>query len=271
MEIKVDEAIGSKKLEMPAIGVRRKSREYEEDYLTIQREQSNRLGILDRWDQPYSAMSPQYESVIVRQLFDFMENGAVYKGLRPVYWCIHDKTALAEAEIEYSNHTSPSVWVKYRLTSDSAKIDPALAGNTVSTIIWTTTPWTLPASMAVAFHPDLEYVALEHNSELYIVADALAKATIESCKFDGATVVARFPGRQLEYATFAHPFLDRSILGVLANYVTTEQGTGAVHTAPSHVADDFYTGTKYKLDQRTNVDEAGHLQNGLPEDDGKTD
>jgi isoleucyl-tRNA synthetase len=270
IEIKVDEALGRKKLEMPAIAVRRKCREYAEKYLNIQRDQFKRLGILGRWDQPYSTMTPQYESVIVRQLFDFMENGAVYKGLRPVYWCIHDKTALAEAEIEYSNHTSPSVWVKYRLTSDPAKIDPALAGKRVSTIIWTTTPWTLPASMAVAFHPDLEYVALEHKGELYIVAEALAKATIDSCKLEGASIAARFPGRQLEYATFAHPFLDRTILGVLANYVTTEQGTGAVHTAPSHGADDFYTGTKYKLDQRTNVDEAGHLQNGLPEYEGKT-
>jgi isoleucyl-tRNA synthetase len=270
IEIKVDEALGRKKLEMPAIKVRWKCREYAEKFLNIQRDQFKRLGILGRWDQPYSTMSKQYESVIVRQLFDFMENGAVYKGLRPVYWCIHDKTALAEAEIEYSNHTSPSVWVRYRLTSDPAKIDPALAGKKVSTIIWTTTPWTLPASMAVAFHPDLEYVALEHNGELYIVADALAKATTEACKLDGASVVARFPGRQLEYATFAHPFLDRQILGVLANYVTTEQGTGAVHTAPSHGADDFYTGTKYKLDQRTNVDEAGHLQNGLPEYEGET-
>jgi isoleucyl-tRNA synthetase len=270
IEIKVDEKLGRKKLEIPAIAVRRECRAYAEKFLNIQRDQFKRLGILGRWDQPYSTMTSQYESVIVRQLFDFLENGAVYKGLRPVYWCIHDKTALAEAEIEYSNHTSPSVWVKYRLTSDPAKIDPALAGKKVSTIIWTTTPWTLPASMAVAFHPDLEYVALEHNGELYIVADALAKATIESCKFAGATVVARFPGRNLEYATFAHPFLDRSILGVLANYVTTDQGTGAVHTAPSHGADDFYTGSKYKLDQRTKVDEAGHLQEGLPEYDGKT-
>ena len=270
IEIKVDEALGRKKLEIPASAVRKECRKYADKYLNIQRDQFKRLGILGRWDQPYSTMTPQYESVIVRQLFDFMENGAVYKGLRPVYWCIHDKTALAEAEIEYSNHTSPSVWVKYSLTSDPAKIDPALAGKKVSTIIWTTTPWTLPASMAVAFHPDLEYVALEHNGELYIVAYALAKATIESCKLSEAKIAARFPGRQLEYATFAHPFLDRSVLGVLANYVTTEQGTGAVHTAPSHGADDFYTGTKYKLDQKTKVDEAGHLQDGLPEYDGKT-
>ena len=272
IEIKVDEALGRKKLEIPASAVRRECRKYADKYLNIQRDQFKRLGILGRWDQPYSTMTPQYESVIVRQLFDFMENGAVYKGLRPVYWCIHDKTALAEAEIEYSNHTSPSVWVKYSLTSDPAKIDPALAGKKVSTIIWTTTPWTLPASMAVAFHPDLEYVALEHNGELYIVAEALAKATVAVLhKLSGsAKIAARFPGRQLEYATFAHPFLDRSVLGVLANYVTTEQGTGAVHTAPSHGADDFYTGTKYKLDQKTKVDEAGHLQDGLPEYDGKT-
>ncbi|HWF02052.1 MAG TPA: isoleucine--tRNA ligase [Candidatus Angelobacter sp.] len=270
IEIKVDEALGRKKLEMPAYSVRSACRKYADKFLNIQRDQFKRLGILGRWDEPYFTMTPQYESVIVRQLFDFMENGAVYKGLRPVYWCIHDKTALAEAEIEYGNHTSPSVWVKYALTSDPAKIDAALAGKKNSTIIWTTTPWTLPASMAVAFHPDLEYVALEHNGELYIVAEALSKATIEACKFSGATVAASFPGRKLEYATFAHPFLDRSILGVLANYVTTDQGTGAVHTAPSHGVDDFYTGTKYKIDQRTKVDEAGRLQEGLPEYDGKT-
>jgi isoleucyl-tRNA synthetase len=270
IEIKVDEALGRKKLEMPPSAVRKKCREYAEKYLNIQREQFKRLGILGRWDQPYSTMTPQYESVIVRQLFDFMENGAVYKGLRPVYWCIHDKTALAEAEIEYANHTSPSVWVKYRLTSPPEKLDPALAGKSVSTIIWTTTPWTLPASMAVAFHPDLEYVALEHQGEVYIVAEALAKATIEAGNLNGASTVARFPGRKLEFATFAHPFLDRKILGVLADYVTTDQGTGAVHTAPSHGADDFYTGSKYKLDQRTKVDEAGRMQEGLPEYDGKT-
>ncbi|HET9281580.1 MAG TPA: isoleucine--tRNA ligase, partial [Candidatus Angelobacter sp.] len=270
IEIKVDEQLGRKKLEIPASAVRRECRKYAEKYLNIQRDQFKRLGILGRWEQPYSTMTPQYESVIVRQLFDFMENGAVYKGLRPVYWCIHDKTALAEAEIEYGNHTSPSVWVKYRLTSDPAKIDPALAGKNVSTIIWTTTPWTLPASMAVAFHPDLEYVALEHGDDVYIVADALANATKDAAKLQHAHKIAHFPGRKLEFATFAHPFLDRQILGVLADYVTTDQGTGAVHTAPSHGADDFYTGSKYKLDQRTKVDEAGRMLEGLPEYDGKT-
>ncbi|HET6840767.1 MAG TPA: isoleucine--tRNA ligase [Candidatus Angelobacter sp.] len=269
IEIKVDESLGRKKLEMSPLAVRKKCREYAEKYLDLQREQFKRIGVFGRFDNPYSTMSPQYESVIVRTLFDFMEKGAVYKGLRPVYWCIFDKTALAEAEIEYGPHTSPSVWVRYRMTSDPAKIDSKLAGRQVSTIIWTTTPWTLPASMAVAFHPELEYVALQHGEEVYIVADALAKVTIEKCALDGAVEIARFPGRALELATFAHPFLDRKILGVLANYVTTDQGTGAVHTAPSHGADDFYTGTKYKLDQTCNVDEAGRLRNGLPEYDDK--
>ena len=270
IEVKVDESLGRKKLEMPAISVRRACRTYAEKYLNLQREQFRRLGILGRWDQPYSTMTPRYESVIVRTLFDFMEHGAVYKGLRPVYWCIKDKTALAEAEVEYAMHTSPSVWVKYLMTSDPATVDAKLAGRTVNTIIWTTTPWTLPASMAVAFHPELEYVALEHNGEYYIVADALAKTTIEKCGLAPATEAARFPGSRLERVTFAHPFLDRPVLGVLANYVTTDQGTGAVHTAPSHGADDFYTGTKYKLDQTCNVDEGGALRHGLPEYDGMT-
>jgi len=270
IEIKVDQDLGRKKLEMAPIAVREACRKYATRYLDLQRSQFKRLGILGRWDQPYSTMEPPYEAAILRTLFDFMEKGAVYKGLKPVYWCIHDKTALAEAEVEYEMHTSPSIWVKYRLTSDPAKIDPRLAGKKVNTIIWTTTPWTLPASMAVAFHPTLEYVALEHEGEVYVVADALAQATVEACKLAGANEAARFAGNRMERATFAHPFLERQILGVLADYVTTEQGTGAVHTAPSHGADDFYTGTKYKLDQSCNVDESGRLHNGLPEYEGKT-
>ena len=269
IEIKVDEKLGRKKLEMNPVDVRKECRLYAEKYLDLQRSQFKRLGVFGRWEQPYSTMNPDYEATIVRVLFEFLEKNAVYKGLRPVYWCIFDKTALAEAEIEYGPHTSPSVWVKYPLTSDPQKIDSRLAGKKVNTIIWTTTPWTLPASMAVAFHPHLEYVALEYQGEVYIVADALAKQTIEKSNLTGATEVARFPGSKLEHATFAHPFLDRQVLGVLAEYVTTDQGTGAVHTAPSHGADDFYTGAKYKLPQKSNVDEAGRYIEGLPEYKGK--
>ncbi len=270
IEIKVDNDLGRKKLDMPAMAVRGACRKYATKYLNLQRDQFKRLGIFGRWDDPYSTMEPPYEAAIMRTLFDFMEKGLVYRGLKPVYWCIHDRTALAEAEVEYEMHSSPSVWVKYRLTSDPAKIDPELAGNQVNTVIWTTTPWTLPASMAVAFHPTLEYVALEVAGEVYIVADALAAATKTACNWEDAKEIARFLGSKLEYATFAHPFLDRQILGVLADYVTTDQGTGAVHTAPSHGADDFYTGVKYKLDQTCNVDASGRLHNGLPEYEGLT-
>src|SRR5437762_8441081 len=204
---------------MSPIDVRKKCREYAQKFLDIQREQFKRIGVFGRFDNPYSTMSKQYESVIVRTLFDFIENGFVYKGLRPVYCCIYDKTALAEAEVEYAQHTSPSVYVKYRLTSAPEKIDPALAGKRVNTIIWTTTPWTLPASMAVAFHPELEYVALEQDSEVYIVASALESATRERTNLQDAKTIARFPGKRLEYAALGHPFLDRSIFGLLDDYV----------------------------------------------------
>jgi len=270
IEIKVDEALGGKKLKMNPMQVRQACREYAAKFRDLQRDQFKRLAVFGRWDHPYSTMTPEYESVVVKTLFTFFEKGAVYKGLRPVYWCIHDETALAEAEVEYENHVSPSIWVRYRMTSDAGKVDPALAGKKVSTIIWTTTPWTLPASMAVAFHPDETYVGLQAaDGEVYIVAERLAEVTANSCALGETRVLARFPGRKLEYATFAHPFLQRQILGVLADYVTMDQGTGAVHTAPSHGADDFYTGAKYKLDQSCNVDESGHLRKGLPEYDGK--
>src|SRR5689334_2112794 len=272
IEIKVDEKLSRKKLEMAPAQVRSECRKYAQKYLDIQSDQFQRIGVFGQFDHPYSTMSREYESVIARVFFDFWENGFVYKGLRPVYWCIFDRTALAEAEVEYEQHTSPSVWVKYALTSPADAIDPALVAKRVNTIIWTTTPWTLPASMAVAFHPDYEYVALEDSKsgEVHIVADGLAEATRENTGLKEAKVIARFPGRKLESTTFAHPFLNRKILGVLADYVTLEQGTGAVHTAPSHGADDFYTGVKYGIDPTCNVDAGGHLHNGLPEYEGKT-
>ena len=269
IEIKVDEQLGRKKLEMEPIAVRRACRAYAQKYLDLQREQFQRLGVFGRFSRPYSTMTPEYESKIIETLFRFLEHGFVYKGLKPVYWCIHDRTALAEAEVEYEMHTSPSVYVRYRLTSDPQAIDPRLADERVSTIIWTTTPWTLPASLAVAFHPSLEYVALEHDGEVYIVAAALADATRRACNLEGAVEIARFPGARMDRVTFAHPFLERTVLGVLADYVTTEQGTGAVHTAPAHGADDFYTGARYGLSQLCDVDNAGRMH-GLPEYEGLT-
>jgi isoleucyl-tRNA synthetase len=268
IEIKVDEQLGRKKLEMPPIAVRRACREYAQKYVDLQREGFERLGVLGQFDDPYLTMSKGYEAKIAETFFEFFEQGFVYKGLKPVYWCIHDRTALAEAEVEYEMHTSPSIYVRYALLSDPAAIDLALAGHRVDTIIWTTTPWTLPASLAVAFHPDFYYVALEHDGQVYIVAEALAAATREACKLEGAVEIARFKGAKLERVVFQHPFLEREVIGVNADYVTAEQGTGAVHTAPSHGADDFYTGGRYGLEQTTHVDNAGRIFDGLPEYDG---
>jgi len=297
----VDESLGGKKLQMAPIQVRQACRRYAEKYLDLQREQFKRIGVFGRFNRPYSTMTPEYESVVLETLYAFFEKDAVYKGLRPVYWCIHDKTALAEAEVEYELHTSPSIWVRYRMQWAETVLRQQLGleldvrspedlgdvltqniddvvvirsdGKPVYAIIWTTTPWTLPASLAIAFHPEEEYVALEAADGVYIVAEKLAKVTAEHCGLKDPKTVARFPGRAMEHTYFMHPFLpwpERKVLGVLADYVTMDQGTGAVHTAPSHGADDFYTGQRYKLDATTNVDEAGIMRHGLPEYDGKT-
>ncbi len=269
IEIKVDQQLGGKKLQMQPMDVRRACRKYAEKYLHLQREQFKRLAVFGRFERPYSTMEPQYESVVLQTLYAFFEKGFVYKDLRAVYWCWHDETALAEAEVEYENHTSPAIWVKYALKDDPAGLEAALAGKKVFTVIWTTTPWTLPASRAVAFHPGEEYVALAGDGEVYIVAEKLAKPFAEKVGLTATHILARFPGKKLEYVNFRHPFLDRDILGVLADYVTMDTGTGVVHTAPSHGAEDFATGVKYKLDRHSDVDGAGVIHNGLPEYNGK--
>jgi isoleucyl-tRNA synthetase len=267
IEIKVDEQLGRKKLEMAPIAVRRACREYAQKYVDLQRTQFERIGVFGRWNDPYLTMSFGYEASIIETFYDFFEENFVYKGLKPVYWCIHDRTALAEAEVEYEQHTSPSVYVRYKLTSDPEKIDPRLAGKDVYTIIWTTTPWTLPASQAVAYNPTMEYVAIACDGGTYIVAQALLSSVIAHCHLMSAKnpaepasqtdILAVFTGNHLEHTTFQHPFLDRSILGVTADYVTADQGTGAVHTAPAHGVDDFHTGQRYHLPEIQYVDNAG--------------
>jgi isoleucyl-tRNA synthetase len=274
IEIKVDEALGRKKLEMEPLAVRNACRKYAEKYVKIQSDQFQRLGVFGDFENPYSTMTHDYEAAVIDNFYAFLEKGLVYKGLKPVYWCIHDHTALAEAEVEYANHTSPSVYVKYALKTSPVVIAPELAeyAGRVSTIIWTTTPWTLPASLAVAFHPRAEYQAVLDNASgnVYILAAELAPTVLPKLGIASSTVVATFSGSQLERVIFAHPFLERDVLGVLADYVTMDQGTGAVHTAPSHGADDFYTGVRYGLDPTCHVDAGGHLRDGLPEYDGLT-
>jgi len=264
IEIKVDEKLGRKKLEMPAPAVLDACRAYAQKYIDLQTEQFERIGCLGRWETPYKTMARAYEARTLEGFYGFLEKGFVYRGLKPVYWCIHDRTALAEAEVEYENHTSPSVYVRYAMLDDGSAQDETLKGllasGQVYTIIWTTTPWTLPASLAVAFHPEFEYVALKQESDVYIVAASLVENVKAACKtLKDAVEVARFKGSALENVHFKHPFLDRTILGVLAIYVTADTGTGAVHTAPAHGADDFYTGLKYGLDPTCRVDGGGHI------------
>jgi isoleucyl-tRNA synthetase len=204
-------------------------------------------------------MSAGYESVIAGAFVDFLDKGYVYKGLKPVNWCPHDRTALAEAEVEYHDHTSPTIWVRFALSSDPSEIDPALAGRKVYGLIWTTTPWTIPANLGIAYHPRFEYVAAEVDGEVYIVALELLKATAEKCNWPEPNVIAAFPGAKLEGAVFRHPFLDRDSIGMLADYVTLEQGTGAVHTAPGHGQEDYVTGVRYGLAVYCPVDAAGRF------------
>ena len=269
IEIKVDEKLGRKKLEMPAVSVRRACREYAQKFVDLQRSQFQRLGILGRWENPYLTMNFGYEADILETFYAFFEKGFVYKGLKPVFWCIHDQTALAEAEVEYEQHTSPSVYIRYKLTSDPGKIDAALAGRNVYTIIWTTTPWTIPASQAVAFNPEMEYVAVDAGDAVYIVAGALRAEVEKQCGLTtAAEPLVRFNGVRMEHARFQHPFLDRSVLGVTAEYVTSDQGTGAVHTSPAHGVDDFYTGKRYGLAELQYVDNAGRQSNTGAQDGG---
>jgi len=254
IEIKVDSELGDKKASMAATEIRAACRRYAEKFVNIHREQFKRLGVLGRWENPYLTMSAAYESVIARAFVEFLDKGYVYKGLKPVHWCMSCRTALAEAEVEYEDHTSPSIWVRFPMVSDPARIDPALAGRKVWGLIWTTTPWTIPANMAIAYHPKFPYVAVADGEDVYIVAEELLKTTRDVCGWVEHDVLARFPGAKLEGTRYRHPFIEREVAGVLADHVTLEQGTGAVHTAPGHGQEDYLTGQQYGIPTYCPVD-----------------
>src|ERR671939_261241 len=181
IELFVDRKLGAKKANMPAVSIRRACREHASQALKRQTRDFQRLGIFGEWENPYLTMSNTYEAETARLFGRFIERGYVYKGARPVYWCIHDQTALAEAEVEYQQHKSPSVYVKFPLKSDPALIDPALAGRKVFFLAWTTTPWTLPANLGIAVNPDFEYAAIENGDEVYVVASELLEGVVAKC------------------------------------------------------------------------------------------
>src|SRR5579872_6093661 len=202
IEIKVDSDLGPRKAQMSPVEIRRACRKYAEKYVNLQRTDFKRLGVLGCWEDPYLTMSAHYQSVIAGAFVEFLDRGYVYKGLKPVHWCIKDRTALAEAEVEYQNHTSPSIWVRFRMISDPVKLHPDLAGREVYGLIWTTTPWTIPANMAIAYNPKYEYVAVDAGGPVYIVAAELVKVTAEKCGWTDYHVVAAFPGERLEHTLF---------------------------------------------------------------------
>ena len=263
IELKVDRELGPKKREMSVADFCRACRAYAERFIGTMTEQFQRLGILGTWDQPYLTMNFKYQAAIARALGKFVEQDLVYKGKKPVHWCIHCRTALAEAEVEYEDHTSPSIYVEFPLATDSrealgARV-PGLAGRDVSVLIWTTTPWTIPSNLAVAFHPELDYAAYDVDGRAVIIAEGLASTVGEVVGRAFGEPVARMKGEVFEGIRFRHPLYERDSIGVLADYVTLEAGTGAVHTAPGHGVDDFNTGMRYGLDIYAPVGPAGHF------------
>jgi len=259
IEFKVDNDLGSRKAQMTVAQIRAECRKYAGKWVDVQRREFIRLGIFGRWEDPYLTMSPHYEAVIARAFVDFLDRGYVYKGLKPVHWCTKDRTALAEAEVEYENHSSPSIWVRFALTSDPARIHSSLAGRKVYGLIWTTTPWTIPSNMAIAFHPKYEYAAVEVQGDVYIVAADLLEATAKACEWSGYKELARVPGAVFENAVFRHPFIERDSRGILAGHVTLEQGTGLVHTAPGHGQEDYEIGRQYGINIYCPVNEVGRF------------
>ncbi|MEO8520664.1 MAG: isoleucine--tRNA ligase [Acidobacteriota bacterium] len=268
IELKVDRELGPKKRDMPVADFRRACRAYASRFIDVMSVEFQRLGVFGDWDHLYLTMEFRYQAAIARALGRFVERGLVYKGRKPVHWCIHCRTALAEAEVEYADHSSPSIYVEFPLAADSrdelAARVPELAGRDVSVLIWTTTPWTIPSNLAVAFHPELDYAAYDVDGRLVIVAEALAGKVAAVAGRSFGAPAARMTGEVFERLRFRHPLFDRDSLGVLADYVTLEQGTGAVHTAPGHGSDDFVTGQKYGLEVLVPVGPGGHFLSTVP-------
>ena len=274
IETQVEKELGGKG-KVPPAEFRKLCREFATRYVEQHKRDFKRLGIFGQWNDPYLTMSFDYEATIAGAFLDFMEKGYVYRGRNPVYWCIYDSIALAEAEVEYEDHSSPSIYVRYKLVQDGApaqKIPAELKGKNVYAIIWTTTPWTIPASMALAFNPAFPYAAVETDGEVEIVAAQLEHAVWETLGRKGSgKTLKTYSGQQLAEAglKFQHPFLNRTVPAVLADYVELDQGTGIVHTAPGHGADDFLTGQKYGLETYAPIDDKGVYLEGLPEYKGK--
>ena len=248
IEQKVSREIKEQNLTLTTAEMRAKCDEFSESWIAKQTAQFKRIGVLADWQHEYKTKAPAFEADVVRTFAAFIERDLVYRSKKPVYWSIPFETALAEAEIEYKDHTSIAIWVKFAVPAAEAAKFGLPADKPLFIVIWTTTPWTIPANLAIALHPDVEYVVADIGPERLIVAQALLGAVAAAAKIEPQpTVVLTLPGAKLEHLQPRHPFLDRASPVVLADYVTTDSGTGCVHTAPGHGAEDYVTGLKYKL------------------------
>ncbi len=265
IEHQVDVELGAKKDEVDSAEKRRLCRRYAEKFIDIQRDEFKRMLVLGEWENPYVTMTYRYEANIARELGKFVKAGSVYRADKPVWWCPYHKTALAEAELEYDVHSSPSIYVRFPWDPDKGgdgKIKDALKKivrekGKLYFIIWTTTPWTIPGNMAIALHPDFDYVLAAWKGEVYVIAEGLANSVFEAAGMEGREIVGRFKGSEFEGLVALHPLYGRDSLLVTADYVTLEAGTGCVHTAPGHGRDDYETGVRYNIPIYSPVDEEG--------------
>ncbi|MEI6701970.1 MAG: isoleucine--tRNA ligase [Deltaproteobacteria bacterium] len=261
IELQVEKNLGSRKHQISKLEMRRECRKYAEKFVAIQREEFKRLGIQGDWENPYLTMNYEYEGLTAAELAKFAHNGGLYRGRKPVHWCSSCVTALAEAEVEYADHTSPSIFVRFALQDDVSVSIPALAGKQAYIVIWTTTPWTIPANLALALHPEFDYVALETEKDVLIVAEGLKDSFLASAGLTGR-VIATFKAGVLERKRCKHPFYDRDSIVLLGGHVTLEAGTGCVHTAPGHGQEDYQLALAEGLEIYNPVDNHGkYIQN----------
>ncbi len=274
IEHNVEKELGKKKRELTQVEIRQRCREYAKKFVAIQRDEFIRLGVIGDWENPYLTMAYEYEASIAEAFCEIYLKGLVKKRKKPVYWCPSCVTALAEAEVEYGDHSSPSIFVRFKAGEDllnSLKERLELSFNALSVIIWTTTPWTIPANLAIALHPDYDYVIVEAHGEEWIVAEErlLPLLTELSIEQKDVKILGRVKGVELEGLHAIHPFLPRESLIVNATYVTLDAGTGCVHTAPGHGEDDYETGLRYELDIYSPVDDYGRFTKDVPEFEGE--
>lgn len=257
IEHQVGKKLKENKLSLEKSEIRKQCRIYAREFVDIQKEEFKRLGVLADWENPYLTMDYSYEATIVREFGKFVEKGLVYKGLKPVHWCTSCQTALAEAEVEYADHTSPSIYVKFPVESAVPKSMEGVNPENLFMVIWTTTPWTLPANLAICLHPEFTYLAVSHGDETYIVAEDRLSNLVSEWGLTDYKILGSCKGADWENTVCRHPFINRESKVILGDHVTLEQGTGCVHTAPGHGQDDYIVGLKYGLEPYNPVNNAG--------------